>query len=203
MKRRPHTRFPTATDEQRPVGPMETDPAPDPCGGDPAALAREATLASERAMRGRRWAEARALAALAENYARLGARSAHGKGRTVETMDLQQLFDVLVDDRGAVVERFRLDPDRTDDPDRPLKEEYHRRDYETVMCIRHRHMAMLRRIHAAEAQLREAGIAVIVSHSGYDSVAETREWLLTVATGMDDVTVMPSPPPGNPWNIGQ
>ena len=38
---------------------------------DPAALARMATLASGRAMRGRLWAEARALGALAETYQRL------------------------------------------------------------------------------------------------------------------------------------
>ena len=39
--------------------------------GDPAALARMAILASGRAMRGRLWAEAKALAGLAESYARL------------------------------------------------------------------------------------------------------------------------------------
>lgn len=42
-------------------------------GGDPAALARQAILASGRAMRGRLWAEAKALAGLAESYRRLAA----------------------------------------------------------------------------------------------------------------------------------
>ncbi|MFA4893492.1 hypothetical protein [Brevundimonas sp.] len=48
--------------------------ADDPDAGDPAALARVATLASGRAMTGRLWAEARALAGLAESYARLAER---------------------------------------------------------------------------------------------------------------------------------
>ena len=43
---------------------------------DPAALARTAVLASGRAMRGRLWAEAKALAGLAETYARLAERGA-------------------------------------------------------------------------------------------------------------------------------
>lgn len=42
--------------------------------GDPALLARAAILASGRAMKGRLWAEARALAGLAESYARLDGR---------------------------------------------------------------------------------------------------------------------------------
>ena len=52
-------------------GPDEADTA-----GDAAALARLATLASGRAMQGRLWAEARALAGLAESYARLADRAA-------------------------------------------------------------------------------------------------------------------------------
>lgn len=54
--------------------------ADDPDAGDPAALARVATLASGRAMTGRLWAEARALAGLAESYARLAERG----GRRVD-----------------------------------------------------------------------------------------------------------------------
>jgi hypothetical protein len=48
--------------------------------GDPAALARVATRASGRAMTGRLWAEARALAGLAESYARLADRGGRGGG---------------------------------------------------------------------------------------------------------------------------
>ncbi|MBX9460345.1 MAG: hypothetical protein KL785_03785 [Brevundimonas sp.] len=50
----------------------ERDDNPD--AGDPAALTRLAILASGRAMTGRLWAEARALAGLAESYARLAER---------------------------------------------------------------------------------------------------------------------------------
>ena len=48
-------------------------PAPldDPDAGDAACLARTALLASGRAMKGRLWTEARALAALAESYRRM------------------------------------------------------------------------------------------------------------------------------------
>ena len=49
-----------------------------PDAADPAALSRLATLASGRAMTGRLWAEARALAGLAESYARLADRGGRG-----------------------------------------------------------------------------------------------------------------------------
>ena len=53
------------------------NPAPvdDPDAGDPGALAKAAILASGRAMKGRLWAEAKALAGLAEAYARLRDRA--------------------------------------------------------------------------------------------------------------------------------
>lgn len=51
------------------IGPLDDDEA-----GDPAALMRVATRASGRAMTGRLWSEARALAGLAESYARLAER---------------------------------------------------------------------------------------------------------------------------------
>jgi len=46
--------------------------------GDPALLARLAVVASGRAMKDRLWGEARALAALAESYARLSQRGMRG-----------------------------------------------------------------------------------------------------------------------------
>ena len=49
-------------------------PVDDPEAGSPERLMQVATLASGRAMRGRLWAEARALAGLAESYARLAER---------------------------------------------------------------------------------------------------------------------------------
>lgn len=52
---------------------FEDDPDEDPSMGDPAVLAKLATVASGRAMRGRLWTEAKALAGLAESYRRLAA----------------------------------------------------------------------------------------------------------------------------------
>ena len=51
-------------------------PEDDPGAADPVALSRTATLASGRAMAARLWPEARALAALAESYARLAQQAA-------------------------------------------------------------------------------------------------------------------------------
>jgi len=50
-------------------------PVDDPDAGDPGALAKAAILASGRAMKGRLWSEAKALAGLAEAYARLSERT--------------------------------------------------------------------------------------------------------------------------------
>lgn len=55
---------------------FEPDFDDDPDAGDPAALMKLATLASGRAMRGRLWTEAKALASLAESYRRLAAAAA-------------------------------------------------------------------------------------------------------------------------------
>lgn len=51
---------------------------------DPAALAKQATLASGRAMRGRLWAEAKALAGLAESYRRLAAAEAAARNAAAQ-----------------------------------------------------------------------------------------------------------------------
>jgi hypothetical protein len=176
-------------------------PADDPEAVDPAALARAATLASGRAMKARQWTEARALAGLAESYARLGER-ARGGGQSIETLDLALIFEVLADDHGAVSRRLALNPDRRDDPDRAIKEEYQRRLAEVRQDQTHHHMAMVRRIHAAEAQIRALGGTVEVSQSSFDAMAEARDWLLSATEVLEDVTVTPSPPRGDPWKVG-
>ena len=63
---------------------FEDDPDEAEDAGDPAALARQATLASGRAMRGRLWAEAKALAGLAESYRRLAAAEAAARNAAVQ-----------------------------------------------------------------------------------------------------------------------
>ncbi len=176
-------------------------PADDPEAVDPAALARAATLASGRAMKARQWTEARALAGLAESYARLGER-ARGGGQTIETLDLALMFEVLADDHGVAARRLALNPDRVDDPDRAIKEEYQRRLAEVRQTRTHHAMAMVRRIHAAERQIRKLGGEVEVSQSSFDAMAGTRDWLLEATRELEDVTVTPSPPPGDPWKVG-
>jgi len=176
-------------------------PVDDPEASDPAAQARAATLASGRAMKGRLWNEAKALAGLAESYARLGER-ARGGGQTIETMDLGLMFEVLADDNGVAARRLALNPDRVDDPDRAIKEEYQRRLTEVRQTQTHRAMAMVRRIHAAERQIRKLGGEVEVSQSSFDAMAGMRDWLLSATQDLEDVTVTPSPPPGDPWKVG-
>jgi len=176
-------------------------PADDPDASDPAALARAATLASGRAMKGRLWNEAKALAALAESYARLGER-ARGGGQTIATMDLALLHAVLVDESGAAAARMALNSDARNDPDRALKEAYHQRRSEQHQAVAHHQMALLRRIHAAERQVRALGGAVSTTQAGFDEVADARAWLLEEALELDEVSVTPSPPPGNPWAVG-
>ena len=176
-------------------------PVDDPEAADPAALAQAATLASGRAMKARLWNEARALAGLAESYARLGER-ARGGAASIETMDLGLMFEVLADDDGVAARRLAFNPDRIDDPDRAIKAEYQRRLAEVRQTRTHHHMAMVRRIHAAEAQIRALGGEVTVSQSSFDAMAEARDWLLSATEDLEDVTVTPSPPPGDPWQVG-
>ena len=83
-------------------------------------LARAATLASGRAMRGRLWAEAKALAGLAESYQRMAERL---KGRPVAIADfdpeeaaLGTLLEI-VGSRERMDARFRIDPDDPRDPE--------------------------------------------------------------------------------------
>ena len=200
MKARTHRR---STPEQPPERSALFDllPNDDTDPADPAALARAATQASERAMKGRRWNEAKALAGLAESYARLGER-ARGGGQTIETMDLRLLHEVLTDDSGAAAARMAMKADRHNDPDRVLKEDYHDRRSAHYQATMHHQMAMLRRVHAAERQVKALGGEVVVTQAGFDEVADARAWLIDEALALDEVTVTPSPPPGDPWTVG-
>lgn len=69
-----------ASPEARAKRLFDADPDEGEDMGDPAALARLATLASGRAMKGRLWNEAKALAGLAESYGRVGERTGAGSG---------------------------------------------------------------------------------------------------------------------------
>ncbi|WP_372519996.1 hypothetical protein [Brevundimonas sp.] len=150
---------------------------------DPAALARMATLASGRAMRGRLWAEARALGALAETYQRLAAREAeteaaggggaNGGGRgaalTPETAPLGLIHAILTMDAETKSERFRMDPDAGEgQPDHAIKKAYWR-DWKAqgdwLRRVHFRREALERRVEALEAALTGAGLPLPQEHS--------------------------------------
>ena len=130
----------------------------DPDAGDPAALARTAILASGRAMKGRLWAEARALAGLAESYARLGDRVGARGGQTIETADLKLLFEVLHDDGARIRDRFWINGD--DDPDLDIKTEHWRLDNEAYKVAKDRMIQTVRRAAKAEARVAELEAAL-------------------------------------------
>lgn len=149
---------------------------------DPATLARMAMLASGRAMRGRLWAEARALGALAETYQRLAAREAEdsgagalgsGGGRgaalTPETAPLGLIHAILTMGAEARSERFRMDPDAGEaQPDYAIKRAYWRDWKEKGDWLRgvmFRRQALEARVEALEAALTEAGLPLPEEHS--------------------------------------
>lgn len=91
---------------------------------DPAMLARTATRVSGRAMKGRLWAEAKALAGLAETYARLESRAVADRrnGMTVETVDLKLLADILMNPKADA--RLWIWGDGPEAPDYEVRKAY-------------------------------------------------------------------------------
>lgn len=148
---------------------------------DPAALARMATVASGRAMRGRLWAEARALAALAETYQRLAAREGEGglgggggpgragAGVTPETAPLSLIAGILEMDGAALGERFAVDPDTGEaQPDYALKRAYWQRragQNRWLEAVHFRRQALERRVEALEAALVAADLPLPEEHA--------------------------------------
>ncbi|HAJ04450.1 MAG TPA: hypothetical protein DCL55_14665, partial [Brevundimonas sp.] len=162
--------------------PMPSDEGEPDGGEDPAALARIAMLASGRAMRGRLWAEARALGALAETYQRLAAREGDGSGvgasgsgggrgaaLTPETAPLALIHAILTMGAEAKSERFRMDPDAGEaQPDYAIKRAYWRDWKEKGDWLRgvvFRRQALEARVEALEAALTEAGLPLPEEHS--------------------------------------
>jgi hypothetical protein len=139
-------------------------------GEDPAVLARMATLASGRAMRGRLWAEARALGALAETYQRLAVREeGAGKAVTPETAPLALIAGILALDGATLSERFRMDPDAGEaQPDHALKRAYwqnHREWHEWLKAVHFRREALERRVDALEGALVAANLPLPEEHT--------------------------------------
>lgn len=125
--------------------------------GDAAALMRVAVLASGRAMKGRLWSEAKALAGLAESYARLAEKGGRSGG-SIETIDLELLYEIVLDPDQKVSTRFAVDPDNPDAPGAALKRAYWAWRGETYGRIREREYAHMDRLRAAERRLADRGL---------------------------------------------
>lgn len=143
---------------------------------DPAALARMATLASGRAMRGRLWAEARALGALAETYQRLAAREAEaaaagrdegvrGSGPegalTVADLPLSLVLAVMEMGTEEKVALFRYPPEGRPDPDRVVRKAFWKMDglhHRSLSRMHYRRLATESRVEALEEALAAAGV---------------------------------------------
>ena len=148
-------------------------PVDDPEADDPVALARAATLASGRAMKGRLWTEAKALAGLAESYARLGERSKR-RALTVETMDLKLLFEAMHCDQEIIRERFWIHGD--EDPDRAVKSAYWEHRRQMMTDARKTQMALMRRVWNAERIAQDCGGTVEISEAGRAAEEEAAPW---------------------------
>jgi transposase-like protein len=86
----------------------------EPDADDPHVLMRTAILASGRAMTGRLWAEAKALAGLAESYGRLSEkRTGGGAMRTVDDVPLGLIVEMRMNP-WSYMDRMRL-PDHADE----------------------------------------------------------------------------------------
>lgn len=106
-------------------------PSADPGAADPAALMKQATLAAGRAMRGRLWSEAQALAKLAESFARLDKeqrQSEEARTITYEKLPLSLVMDILEGGTLKVPHDIFIWPDKPD-ADLEHKRRWHRMDF--------------------------------------------------------------------------
>jgi hypothetical protein len=183
--------------------PMPSDEGEADGGEDPAALARMATLASGRAMRGRLWAEARALGALAETYQRLAAREAEaaaggggvrGSGPdgalTIADLPLSLVLQVMEmggEERTAL---FGYLPEGRPDPDRAVRKAYwqmygFQRRYLTKASYRQRATEFW--IETLEASLAAAGVPLPdEGHLGGWRRMSDADLMEAAAEGMED-----------------
>jgi len=98
-------------------------PVADPDAADAAALSKAALLASGRAMKGRLWNEARALASLAESYARLADRMG-GTNIAPDKLPLETLLGVLENRDGVITRRVNFDPLGPYDAETEMKKQH-------------------------------------------------------------------------------
>lgn len=131
----------------------------DEAESDPGVLGKAAVLASGRAMTGRLWAEAKALAGLAESYGRL-AKTAGGAGVTVETIDLPLLYEILFERQSDVHSRFALWDDGPETEHYALRRKYWDRVEAGARAMKRQadhEMARCRHQRALEQQVRDLG----------------------------------------------
>lgn len=184
--------------------PLPSDEGEPDGGEDPAALARMAMLASGRAMRGRLWAEARALGALAETYQRLAAREGEvvagggggvrgsGPDGALTIVDLPlslvlQVMEMGGEERTAL---FGYLPEGRPDPDRAVRKAYwqmygFQRRYLTKAGYRQRATEFW--IETLEASLAAAGVPLPdEGHLGGWRRMSDADLMEAAAEGMED-----------------
>lgn len=163
-----HPRSEAATPAPQPLLSQEAaDLSPDD-PNDPAALARAAAQASGRALHAQDFAQARALAALAETYRKLADRDGPGRAArlTVKNAPLQLVFDILTNEAEAE-RRFAMNT--SDKSDWELRGQYWqakqkltRANDEWSNAQLARRVQLDRRIAALEDQLRAAGLDPVI-----------------------------------------
>ncbi len=163
-----HPRSEAATPAPQPLSPQDAaDLSPDD-PNDPAALARAAAQASGRALHAQDFAQARALAALAETYRKLADRDGPGRAArlTVKNAPLQLVFDILTNEAEAE-RRFAMNT--SDKSDWELRGQYwqakqklERANTEWGHAQLARRVQLERRIAALEHQLRAAGLDPVI-----------------------------------------
>lgn len=163
-----HPRSEAATPAPQPLSPDDAaDLSPDD-PNDPAALARAAAQASGRALHAQDFAQARALAALAETYRKLADRDGPGRAArlTVKNAPLQLVFDILTNEAEAE-RRFAMNT--SDKSDWELRGQYwqakqklERANTEWGHAQLARRVQLDRRIAALEDQLRAAGLDPVI-----------------------------------------
>lgn len=131
----------------------------DEAESDPGVLGKAAVLASGRAMTGRLWAEAKALAGLAESYGRL-ARTAGGAAVTLETIDLPLLYEILFERHSDTHARFAIWDDGPETEHYALRRKYWDRIQANAKATQRQvdnEMARHRHRRSLEQQVRDLG----------------------------------------------
>ena len=128
VEAREATRGPIEWETQRQqTAALFSDVGPDEVGdvdpADAAELARKATVASGRAMRKGMWNESRALASLAESYARLADRMG-GTNISPDKLPLETLLGVLENRDGVITRRINFDPLGPYDAETEMKKQH-------------------------------------------------------------------------------